>query len=329
MHLRNRFLAKELEDDRVLKKISVIVPVYKGEATLERCVQSIMNSTYQNIEVILVDDGSPDQSGILCDSLASKEKRIISLHKENGGQASARNYGLDYATGDYITFVDDDDEIAQGLYERLANKIEEEGVDIAGCATLMKYPNGTKVNHFQREVSGVKAAQYLCDNLFYQNEFAWGTVWNKLFKKDLWGSLRFPDGCELEDYKVIVPLFIKAGRVYFESEPLYYWHQTPLSQSKRGFHPRIVTEANICDFMIDTYVAEFGYSLACDHLKLCLYYDILYKMFCADRVKYRGQIITYCKQLNSCLGKVALDKKSSSSDHKKMIRLLMIQYMNI
>ena len=113
--------------------ISVIIPVYKVERYLPRCIDSILSQTYKNIELLLIDDGSPDSSGDICDEYAEKDPRVRMFHKENGGVSSARNLGLDEAKGDYIGFVDSDDYIAPGMYEKLVELIEDNNADIAVC----------------------------------------------------------------------------------------------------------------------------------------------------------------------------------------------------
>lgn len=128
--------------DNVL--ISVIVPVYKVEQYLEKCVNSITAQTYSNLEIILVDDGSPDKCGDICDSLAEKDKRIKVIHKMNGGLSSARNAGIDIATGQYIGFVDSDDFIEPEMYEKLLKLIKQEGTKLAVCAVNYVYEDGKK-----------------------------------------------------------------------------------------------------------------------------------------------------------------------------------------
>ena len=113
--------------------ISVIVPVYKAEKYLDKCVQSIVNQTYKNLEIILVDDGSPDNCPEMCDEWAKKDSRIKVIHKENGGVSSARNAGLDNSFGDYIGFVDSDDFIENDFYECLYDNLVENGADISFC----------------------------------------------------------------------------------------------------------------------------------------------------------------------------------------------------
>ena len=120
-----------------MKKISIIVPVYKVESYLSRCIDSILAQTYQNFELILIDDGSPDCCGEICDNYAKKDDRIIIIHKPNGGLSSARNVGLDLATGDYIGFVDSDDYISINMYSDMIKLLEVNGLDIIICTTFM------------------------------------------------------------------------------------------------------------------------------------------------------------------------------------------------
>lgn len=114
-----------------MKKISVVVPVYNVEAFLERCVHSLCRQTYTNLEIILVDDGSPDHSGDLCDTLAARDNRIVVIHKQNGGLSDARNTGIAHATGDYIAFVDSDDWYDPTMLEVLLTLCEQHGAQIA------------------------------------------------------------------------------------------------------------------------------------------------------------------------------------------------------
>ena len=121
------------------ERISVVVPVYNVEQYLEKCVNSIINQTYKNLEIILVDDGATDKSGKLCDELAKLDNRIMAYHKKNGGLSDARNYGVERATGDYIGFVDGDDYIDAEMYEKLYEAIKKENVDVAECNLKIIY----------------------------------------------------------------------------------------------------------------------------------------------------------------------------------------------
>ena len=134
-----------------MKKISIIVPIYNIEKYLPRCLDSILAQTYKNLEVILVDDGSVDNSGMIADKYARNDQRIIVIHQVNKGVSAARNAGLDLATGDYIGFVDGDDYIEPDMYEILMRIIDEQQVDIAHCGYQMVYPSRIDYYYNTRE----------------------------------------------------------------------------------------------------------------------------------------------------------------------------------
>ena len=170
--------------------ISVIVPVYKVEPYLERCVNSIINQTYKNLEIILVDDGSPDNCGKICDELAIKDNRIRVIHKENGGLSSARNAGLDIATGDYITFVDSDDYIENDYLFYLLNALINSNSDIAIC--------GMKTIDESEKIISIDA--FLSNEIFNVKEIfekillpLKTAAWGKLFSKKIISNYRFPE----------------------------------------------------------------------------------------------------------------------------------------
>ena len=125
--------------------ISVIVPVYKAEKYLNQCIESIVSQTYQNLQIILVDDGSPDNCPAICDDWAKKDRRIVVIHKENGGQSSARNVGLDIARGEYVGFVDADDFIDHDMYEILLHSLVSTNVDIVCCGSRIVNEKGIKL----------------------------------------------------------------------------------------------------------------------------------------------------------------------------------------
>lgn len=131
-----------------LNKISIIVPIYKVEIYLRKCVDSIVNQTYKNIEILLIDDGSPDNCGIICDEYAKKDERIKVIHKKNGGLSDARNYGIEASSGDYIMFVDSDDYISKDMCEILLKKALENNADIVSCNFKEIY-----IDNFEEEIN--------------------------------------------------------------------------------------------------------------------------------------------------------------------------------
>ena len=174
-----------------LPLISVIVPVYKVENYLDCCVQSIVNQTYSNLEIILIDDGSPDASGAMCDAWAEKDSRIRVIHQQNAGGGAARNAGLDAARGERIAFVDSDDYIAPDCYQYLHTLLEE-GADIAECDFVETERNDAVFGTDAGEISFYTPLEamrcHIRDTAFRQ------LIWNKLYRRETVGDIRFPVG---------------------------------------------------------------------------------------------------------------------------------------
>ncbi|MDO5152014.1 MAG: glycosyltransferase [Eubacteriales bacterium] len=179
-----------------LPLISVIVPVYGVEKYLDKCLGSITGQTYRNLEIILIDDGSPDGSGVICDAWAAKDSRIKVIHKENGGAGAARNAGLDIARGERIAFVDSDDYIAPDMYRHLSELLDG-GADIAECGFISV--SGDQAE-FGRESSFVTVytsqdamREHIRDTVFRQ------LIWNKLYRREVIKGIRFPEGTKIDD----------------------------------------------------------------------------------------------------------------------------------
>lgn len=209
-----------------MPKLSVIVPVYKVEAYLEKCVSSILNQIFQDFEVILVDDGSPDNCGAICDKLAKTDCRIKVIHKKNGGLSDARNVGIEAAKGEYIGFVDSDDWIAPEMYEKLMQAACESKADIAVCGVYrVKKDKITSLHVFKQE------------NVYEHNEGMLKILsnqiksyaWNKIYRKSLFENLRYPVGRNYEDLATTYLLFEQAKRVVCIKYIGYYYLQRPAS----------------------------------------------------------------------------------------------------
>ncbi|HHW37926.1 MAG TPA: glycosyltransferase [Bacillales bacterium] len=185
-------------------KISIIVPVYKVEPYIHKCVDSILGQTFTDFEVILVDDGSPDNCGEICDEYAQKDSRVKVIHKENGGLSDARNAGIDRARGDYIGFVDSDDWIEPDMYELLYGMCIENNCEIACCTSIIHFKNKTVVNgtHSLTVHDRNHAMRTMLEGELFDE-----VVWTKLFKRSLLKDIRFTVGIVYEDtaftYKVI------------------------------------------------------------------------------------------------------------------------------
>ena len=206
--------------------ISVIIPVYKAQAYLERCVGSIRNQTYRNLEIILVDDGSPDESGAMCDQFAQEDSRIRVIHKENGGPASARNAGLDAMTGEYVTFVDSDDHIDPLMYRELYQLSVEHGADIA-CCGIVKVNDQVTCGYFNDNLEDfllLSRAEAMGELL--KNYRITDSLCDKLYRKGIFDRVRMAEGMLFEDVDVIYRCIREADRVVYTGKPLYRYYQS-------------------------------------------------------------------------------------------------------
>lgn len=212
------------------EKISVIVPVYKVEKYLRKCIESIINQTYRNIEIILIDDGSPDSCGQICDEYASKDNRIRVIHQPNQGLSSARNEGLRHVSGSYITFVDSDDYIRKDFLYKLYQNIKKSDVDISICAEEYVRENRYGgVEYIGRPYSSYNGTLIVNSSdglsLMLRQVFFDSSAWGKLYKSYLFEDVLFPVGYTYEDQGTIYKPFLKSKKIAYTSEKMYYYLQ--------------------------------------------------------------------------------------------------------
>lgn len=216
-----------------MPKISIIVPVYKVEKYLHKCVDSILKQTFKDFELILVDDGSPDKSGDICDEYARKDNRVRVIHKENGGVSDARNVGIDIAEGEYIGFVDGDDYIASDMYEVLYNSLIDNSADISGCGMYECIGDRIKENNIDGNL-------HVFTNEDATKEVLYGKilpafVFLMLYKKSLFEGKRFPLGKIYEDSFLLPRLFLESKKIILISQPKYYYVRREDSFTMRRF----------------------------------------------------------------------------------------------
>lgn len=219
-------------------KISVIVPVFNVAPYITRCIESLQNQTFSEMEIILVDDGSTDESGKICDSFSKQDSRIIVLHKENGGLSSARNAGIDMARGKYLGFVDGDDWIAKDMYEELYYLAESEDAQIVSCK-YQGVDNEDIENAENIEETHIFTVLECKDALkkFFFREIT-ESVCDKLFLRKLFSGLRFPVGEINEDTVMVANLLMKSQRIVFSERRLYFYRKRDGSITKSGYSER-------------------------------------------------------------------------------------------
>ena len=200
-----------------MPKVSVIVPIYNVEKYLEKCINSLLSQTLEDIQIILVNDGSKDNSGNIAKEYEKNNKnRIIYVEKENGGLSDARNYGLKYATGDFIAFLDSDDYIEKNAYEEMYNKAIEENADYVECDFIWEFPNKIRVDK-----------QYPYKNKKEMLSFVRVVAWNKLIKRQLIidNNLEFPKGLRYEDIEFTYKLIPFVNKFVYVDKPFIHYVQ--------------------------------------------------------------------------------------------------------
>lgn len=206
--------------------ISVIVPVYNVEKYLSRCIDSIINQTYKNLEIILIDDGSTDGSSAICEKYKDIDKRVKVVHKQNGGLSDARNTGMKIAKGDLITFVDSDDSLIYNIYDNIVKKMQKDCVDIA----CFGYKRINEDNDIMQEVKFKEDKVYEDNTKFellyqgYYYSFAC-VAWNKIYKKEIFKDIMFPIGKYNEDEYIVHEIFYKANKIGIYSDEGYLYRQ--------------------------------------------------------------------------------------------------------
>lgn len=216
--------------------ISVIVPIYGVEAYLDRCIRSIVEQTYGNLEIILVDDGSPDNCPAMCDAWAEKDRRIRVIHKENGGLSDARNAGLAVASGEYISFIDSDDWIESTFYEALLGAMQRTGAEVAACATNFVAENGEVLRIRQTEPGSVGKLEAL--RRLVMEDGVYQTVWNMLYRREVMDGILFEKSRYNEDEFWTYRVLDRVECLATVEEPLYNYLQRSTSIIGVGYNIR-------------------------------------------------------------------------------------------
>lgn len=242
------------------KKVSVIIPIYNVEKYLRRCVDSVLNQTYKNIEVILVDDGSPDGCPQICDCYAAQDDRVKVIHKQNGGLSSARNAGLDSSpSGDYVTFVDSDDWIAPNYYEYCVQRLEENEADVIQVDyTLATYNKIVKKNPSERVAlyEGKAILQYYLEDSTSTGSYS---VCRCLFPVQNTNGVRFREGKINEDIDWKYKVLSYCNRLVASNQVMYFYYQSGNSISSGGLKKRDFQLRESADLLCElTAKEEYG-----------------------------------------------------------------------
>ena len=230
-----------------MPEISVIVPVYKVEPYIHKCVDSILAQTFSDYELILVDDGSPDTCGNICDEYAKKDARIRVIHKENGGLSDARNAGMKIACGEYVIFIDSDDYIKPNFVEILYRACVSHKADVAMCGYVTVDEQGNNIkNYYPNEPQNIEVVtgRTLLHYFYKEDGVVNQVVWNKIYKKSLFNKLKFQKGRYYEDGYIIAPLFWNVKKIAIVRNTLYYYVQRKNSIMNSKINTKKIIDSN-------------------------------------------------------------------------------------
>lgn len=286
--------------------ISLIIPVYKVEKYLDRCMQSVINQTYKNVEIILVDDGSPDQCGAMCDTYAKKDSRIRVIHKENGGLSDARNAGIEQMLGEFVAFIDSDDDISPYYIENLHRALEEMQADMSvSCfETVLDENKPLATPHpYTAEEIELCSPKECMRRILYQNAGIEVSAWGKLYRRDLFIDMRFPKGKLYEDIPVIPRVICQCSRIAVIKNKDYYYYQRKNSIRSNSFSMKkmeaVYHTEDLMDFITNRYpelklAAECRYfSTVCNilfHIERKEYPEVCEQLW-KEILKYRKDML--------------------------------------
>ena len=289
------------------KLISVIVPIYNVEKYLVKCIESIINQTYSNLEIILVDDGSPDNCHIICDEYAKKDSRIKVIHKKNGGLSDARNAGLDIATGEYISFIDSDDWIYKDMYTDLIDLIKTYDADISGCSVYKFYENDKFNLDYDKEFNvKIYSNEEALRSLIREEEIK-QTVWNKIYKRNIIDDIKFEVGKIHEDEYWTYQVIGNSKRVVHIDKPMYYYLQRENSIMGKGYSEKRLHGIYSRKERLD-YIQQKFPNIITD-AKMSLFFTCVYQYQCLLLSSDSINKVDISQIINSYIKDIEFDKK--------------------
>lgn len=277
--------------------VTIVVPVYKVEKYIDKCINSILNQTYKNLEIILVDDGSPDTCKEICDNYAKQDIRIKVIHKENGGLSDARNAGIDVATGRFISFVDSDDYIDSEYIELLYRSITKDKSDMAISSHKVIYENGTILEKATGEESILNSKEVL-KRILYDDGIDL-SAWAKLYKIELFQEIRYPKGRLFEDAATTYKLIDKSNQISINSKSTYNYIIRNNSITNEQFSPSkmdlIISTEEMCNYIKNKYP---DLEKACARRLMYAYLSTLTQIAKSNKPKkeYVTKLMNYIKQ---------------------------------
>ena len=289
--------------------ISVIIPVYNVEKYLDRCVESVVNQTYKNLEIFLVDDGSPDNCPQMCDDWTKKDARIKVIHKENGGLSSARNVALEILSGDYLTFIDSDDYVRQDMLEIMLDRIFKDNSDMAICnyERFSDNPDDEQWDNTHPLKNEVISREEAHKRICFGEYWHYVLACCKLYKSELFEGFEFPEGRLHEDMFTSHLIIDKCNSVSCVEDALYYYYQNDESISNtfdiRSFD---IMDSYLVRF--DFYYGKELYSCAAENLRVMIFKMYKFKESFPEDSEVKKKLREYKTKYNECASKLSSKK---------------------
>ena len=316
--------AKIYTDDQT-DLLSVIIPAYNIADYIERGLDSVRNQTYRNLEIIVVDDGSTDDTGARCDRIASEDQRIQVIHKENGGPAEARNVGIVRAKGSYIGFVDGDDWVDPDMYEKMLGALKEQRADIAICRYRHVYKSYTEEKSVDRAIlfEGQEALQYYVQET---EEYAiQNAAWNKLYKREVLANITFPVGKWYEDIMFATMALSRANRcIYLDTACYNYIIDREGSIMNTQINPRTFTDQIPAYYEKTKFLKDLGRQDLADihdyffYKRLLLFYSQLEKLNIPERDEFLERLSQIIQENKDHYARAYSCSVADPRDYKKM-----------
>jgi len=303
-----------------MPKISIVVPVYNVEQYLEKCVHSLCNQTFLDFEIILVDDGSTDSSGDMCDNLAKTDSRITVLHKQNGGLSDARNFGIDAAQGEFLTFVDSDDYVAPTYLEYLLSLFDKSQNCLVTACNHTVVRNNSQKNAYDFAGECVFSQREAFEAVLYHDRLD-VSAWAKLYRREVFETLRFPKGKLYEDTYIFGDVLNLTQNIVLGSKPQYFYIQRQNSIVNGGFSKQrlqfIDSVSRLCDMAL---LCDGTLNDACTRRMCHAYCSVLRYMDGCDKcfLDVRDELV---KNIRKSAKTVLKDKKAPKRDKLAILSL--------
>lgn len=303
-----------------MQTISVVIPIYNISEQLHKCIDSALKQTYKQLEIILVDDGSTDNSGKICDEYSKKDARIKVIHKKNGGLSDARNVGISKSHGKYIFLLDGDDYIEFDCIEYLFNIMQKEKSDIACCGYVKFFENQKPKakNGSYKSFTKIDALE----RLMYQKNIT-TSAWGKLYKKELFQDIQYPKGAICEDLPTTYRLFSKSKRITISNAKKYFYLQRPNSIIHSSFNLKRYDAYSFAKEETKFIQENYPKIIKSAQARECMEAIYIISAMTKEKEKYREQYNEMAKVIKTLSSKVLFDRKTTIQNKALIIRALL------